>query len=85
MFPMVYGIAQSSGWSPSLLVVAIIIGAQSTTLAPFSTGGSLILGESGIEDPAAQKQFYNDLLYKATPLGMGYAVLATIVLMMIYR
>ncbi|MFD1483748.1 SLC13 family permease [Lacticaseibacillus baoqingensis] len=85
MFPMIYGIAQSSGWSPSLLAVAIIIGAQSTTLAPFSTGGSLILGESGIEDPVEQRHFYNDLLYKATPLGMGYAVAATIVLMFIYR
>lgn len=83
MFPMITGIAVASGYSPSLIAVAIIIGAQSTAVAPFSTGGSLILGSSGLEGKQQQK-FYNDLLYKATFLGLLFAMIATIVLMFIY-
>lgn len=84
MFPMIYNISQSSGFSTTLITVAIIIGAQSTALAPFSTGGSLILGESGLSS-GDQKVFYNDLLYKATPLGLLFAIVATLLLTFIYR
>ena len=84
MFPMIPGIVAATGLNPSLIVVAIIIGAQSTALAPFSTGGSLILGSSGLEEKE-QQRFYNDLLYKATPLCLLFAMVATAVLMLIYR
>jgi di/tricarboxylate transporter len=84
MFPMIPGIAEATGLSPSLIVAAIIIGAQSTGLAPFSTGGSLILGSSGLEEKEQQK-LYNDLLYKATPLCLLFAVVAAAVCMLIYR
>lgn len=83
MFPMVAGITSATGYSPSLIIVAIILGAQSTALAPFSTGGSLILGSSGLEN-SEQNKFYNHLLYVATPLCLGFAVVATILLMFIY-
>lgn len=83
MFPMISGITAASGFSPSLIAVAIIIGAQSTAVAPFSTGGSLILGSSGLADEE-QKDFYNGLLYKATPLCLLFAVIATCLLMFIY-
>lgn len=79
MFPMIAGIAAPTGFSPSLIAVAIIIGAQSTALAPFSTGGSLILGNSGLSEESSKK-FYSDLLYKATPIGLGFAIVATVVL-----
>lgn len=82
MFPMVPGIVAATGINPSLIVVAIIIGAQSTAIAPFSTGGGLLLGSSGLEDEE-QNKFYNTLLYKGTPLGLLFAVIATIVLMFI--
>lgn len=83
MFPMIAGIIEPTGYSASLIAVAIIIGAQSTALAPFSTGGSLILGNSGLSEEDSKK-FYNDLLYKATPLGLGFAIVATLILMFIY-
>ncbi|HWL24626.1 MAG TPA: SLC13 family permease [Ureibacillus sp.] len=83
MFPMIAGIIAPTGYSASLIAVAIIIGAQSTALAPFSTGGSLILGNSGLSDEESKK-FYKDLLYKATPIGLGFAVLATVILMFIF-
>ncbi len=82
MFPMIAGIIEPTGYSASLIAVAIIIGAQSTALAPFSTGGSLILGNSGLNEEESKK-FYNDLLYKATPLGLGFAIIATLILMFI--
>lgn len=82
MFPMIAGIIDATGYSASLIAVAIIIGAQSSALAPFSTGGSLILGNSGLDEEESKK-FYNDLLYKATPLGLGFAVVATLILMFI--
>ncbi|MBD8025049.1 SLC13 family permease [Ureibacillus sp. Re31] len=82
MFPMIAGIIAPTGYSASLIAVAIIIGAQSTALAPFSTGGSLILGNSGLSEEESKK-FYNDLLYKATPLGLGFAIVATVILMFI--
>ena len=80
MFPMIAGIIGPTGYSASLIAVAIIIGAQSTALAPFSTGGSLILGNSSLGEDDSKK-FYSDLLYKATPLGLGFSVIATIILM----
>lgn len=83
MFPMIAGIASATGYSPSLIAVAIIIGAQSTALAPFSTGGSLILGNSGLSEEESKK-FYKDLLYKATLLGLGFAIVATLILMFIF-
>lgn len=83
MFPMIAGIVGPTGYSASLIAVAIIIGAQSTALAPFSTGGSLILGNSGLSEEDSKK-FYNDLLYKATPLGLGFAIAATLILMFIF-
>lgn len=83
MFPLIAGIVDATGYSASLIAVAIIIGAQSTALAPFSTGGSLILSNSGLGEEDSKK-FFRDLLYKATPLGLGFAVAGTLVLMFIY-
>lgn len=83
MFPMIAGIVGPTGYSASLIAVAIIIGAQSTALAPFSTGGSLILGNSGLSEEDSKK-FYSDLLYKATPIGLGFAIVATLILMFIF-
>ena len=84
MFPMISGIVESTGYSASLIAVSIIIGAQSTAVAPFSTGGSLMLGSSGL-DGEEQNDFYNMLLYKATPASLVFAVLANVVLMVIFR
>lgn len=83
MFPMIPGFVAATGMSPALFAVAIIIGAQSTSIAPFSTGGSLQLGASGLEGEE-QDKFYNELLFKGTPLGMLFAAIASVVLMFIF-
>ena len=83
MFPMIPGFVAATGMSPSLFAVAIIIGAQSTSIAPFSTGGSLQLGSSGLEGEE-QDKFYNELLFKGTPLGLAFAAVASVFLMFIF-
>ena len=82
MFPMIAGICAASGLSAPLIGVSIIIGSQSTSVAPFSTGGALILGSSDLEGEE-QNKFYNDLLFKATPLGLVLAMACSAVLMFI--
>jgi di/tricarboxylate transporter len=79
MFPMIAGISAASGLSAPLIGVSIIIGSQSTSVAPFSTGGSLILGSSGLEGEE-QNKFYNELLFKATPLGLVFAMVCSALL-----
>lgn len=82
MFPMIAGICAASGLSAPLIGVSIIIGSQSTSVAPFSTGGALILGSSDLEGEE-QNNFYNDLLFKATPLGLVLAMVCSGLLMFI--
>ena len=80
MFPMVAEISGASGHSATLLIIAVIVGAQSTAISPFSSGGSLALGNSMLVGEE-QDQFFKDLLFKATPLGLICSTLTVIVLM----
>ena len=83
MFPMVVAISITSGISPSLLFVATIIGAQSTTLAPFSTGGTLIMSSSALDDDE-RESLYHSFLYIATPLCLLFACVATLIIQMFF-
>lgn len=78
LFPIVPAIALATGYNPMILFVCIVVGAQSSAISPFSSGGSLILGSTpqGTDQPA----LFNDLLFRAVPLGFGAALLATIVI-----
>lgn len=78
LFPIVPAIAVATGYNPIILFVCIVVGAQSSAISPFSSGGSLILGSTpqGTDQPA----LFNDLLFRAVPLGFGAALLATIVI-----
>lgn len=80
MFPMVAQLAATSEHSATLLIVAVIIGAQSTAISPFSSGGSLTLGNSLLVGEE-QDQLFKELMFKATPLGMLCSTLTIIVLM----
>ncbi|MBZ6527547.1 SLC13 family permease [Aerococcaceae bacterium DSM 111021] len=80
MFPMVAEISGASGHSATLLIIAVIVGAQSTAISPFSSGGSLALGNSMLVGEE-QDQFFKDLLFKATPLGLICSTLTIIILM----
>lgn len=80
MFPMAATIAMTSNHSASLLMVAVIVGSQSTAISPFSSGGSLALGNSLLKGDE-QQQFFNDLLFKATPFGILCSTITIVILM----
>lgn len=76
LFPIVPAIAASAGLNPALLFVCIVVGAQSTAISPFSSGGSLILGSSPAD--VDKNTLFNQLLFKAVPMGMMAAIIAVL-------
>lgn len=82
LFPIVPVLAASTGLSPILLFTCIVVGAQSSSISPFSSGGSLILGSAPGEFD--KNELFNNLLFKAVPIGVGAALLATLILQFIF-
>ena len=77
LFPIVPAIAVATGYNPTVLFVCIVVGAQASAISPFSSGGSLILGST--HQGVNQSQLFNDLLFRAVPLGFIAALLAAVV------
>lgn len=77
LFPIVPAIALATGYNPTVLFVCIVVGAQASAISPFSSGGSLILGST--PQGVNQSQLFNDLLFRAVPLGFIAALLAAVV------
>lgn len=77
LFPIVPAIAAATGYSPMILFVCIVVGAQSSAISPFSSGGSLILGSA--PQQADKTALFDDLLFRAVPLGFGAALVATLI------
>lgn len=76
LFPIVPAIATASGIEPALLFVCIVVGAQATAISPFSSGGSLVLGSA--PETINKQALFNQLLFKAVPIGMAAAIVAVI-------
>lgn len=82
LFPMVPPLAVASGLSPVLLFVCIVLGAQSSSLSPFSSGGSLMLGAS--QDVIDKDQLFLALLFKAVPIGIVTGIVAILLIQFIF-
>lgn len=82
LFPMVLPIAQSLGLEPMVLFIAIVVGAQATSISPFSSGGSLILGSCTSEQ--SRTALFPQLLFKAAPIGFVAALVFNVVLTFVY-
>lgn len=78
LFPIVPAIAAASGISPVILFVCIVVGAQSSSISPFSSGGSLVLGSA--PDGVDRNTLFNQLLFKAVPIGLFAALIATLII-----
>ncbi|BBH47571.1 SLC13 family permease [Pseudomonas sp. KU43P] len=78
LFPMVLPIANSMGIEPMILFIAIVAGAQATSISPFSSGGSLILGSCSNEQHRVS--LFPQLLFKAAPIGFVAALAFNVVL-----
>ncbi len=82
LFPMVLPIAQALGLGPMILFIAIVVGAQATSISPFSSGGSLILGSCTSEQ--SRTALFPQLLFKAAPIGFVAALVFNVLLTFVY-
>ncbi|GGA99240.1 C4-dicarboxylate ABC transporter [Brucella endophytica] len=78
LFPLVPSLADQLAVSPMLLFTAIVVGAQATSISPFSSGGSLILGAA--PDEATRGSLFTRLLLRAAPIGFIAATAMNVVL-----
>lgn len=68
LFPLIPPLAVSTGLNPAALFTCTILGAQSSAISPFSSGGSLILGSCGKEEE--RNELFNRLLFVAVPISV---------------
>ena len=68
LFPLIPNLAASAGLSSSALFACTVIGAQSSSISPFSSGGSLILGSTPKEED--RNMLFNRLLMVAVPISV---------------
>jgi len=78
LFPIVPAIALASGLNPLVLFLCIVVGAQASAISPFSSGGSLILGSAPAD--VDKNQLFNQLLFRAVPIGLIAALIAVLIL-----
>lgn len=78
LFPLVPSLAEATGLSPLVLFTCIIIGAQSSAISPFSSGGSLILGSCSTEEE--RNEMFPRLLFLAVPVSVLSATVFNLVL-----
>lgn len=81
LFPIIPGIAANTGLSPVLLFTAVVVGAQSSSISPFSSGGSLILGSCSTEEE--RKKLFSQLLFKGIPVCVTGGMIAALILLII--
>lgn len=74
LFPIVPALAITSGLNPLVLFICIVVGAQATAISPFSSGGSLIMASAPAD--IDKTKFFNQLLFKAIPVGLIAALIA---------
>ena len=68
LFPLIPGLAESTGLSAAVLFACTVLGAQSSAISPFSSGGSLILGSTPKEED--RNTLFNKLLLRAVPVSV---------------
>ncbi|NOL52447.1 SLC13 family permease [Pelistega suis] len=76
LFPIVPSIAAQADINPLILFIAIVVGAQATSISPFSSGGSLILSSAPAD--VDKNVLLNKLLFQAIPIGVIAALIAII-------
>lgn len=68
LFPLVPTLTAATGINPLLLFACIVIGAQSSAISPFSSGGSLVLGSCPSEED--RSTMFPRLLFLAVPVSV---------------
>jgi hypothetical protein len=75
---MVPPLAAAMSIDPMVLFISIVVGAQATSISPFSSGGSLIL--SSCADEQSRTRLFPQLLLRAAPIGFVAAMLFNLAL-----
>lgn len=78
LFPLVPALAQTTGIHPLILFACIVIGAQSSAISPFSSGGSLVMGSCTTEKD--RNEMFPKLLFRAVPVSVLSATVFNLVL-----
>lgn len=81
LYPLVPTLAETTGIAPMLLFTCIVIGAQSSAISPFSSGGSLVLGSCSTEEE--RNAMFPKLLFLAVPVSVASATVFNLVLSLI--
>lgn len=81
LFPLVPALAETTGINSMVLFACIVIGAQSSAISPFSSGGSLILGSCSNEEE--RNGMFSRLLFIAVPASVLSATVFNAVLSII--
>lgn len=78
LYPLVPSLAEAAQISPLVLFACIVIGAQSSAISPFSSGGSLVLGSCSTEEE--RNAMFPKLLFLAVPASVGASTVFNLIL-----
>lgn len=81
LFPLVPGLSEAAGLNPLILYTCIVVGAQSSAISPFSSGGSLVMGACSTEEE--RNRMFPRLLFLAVPVSVASATVFNFVLSII--
>ena len=81
LFPLIPALAASTGLDAAVLFACTVLGAQSSAISPFSSGGSLILGSCGKEED--RNRLFNRLLFVAVPISVACSAVYNVIVAMI--
>lgn len=81
LFPLIPALAVSTGLSAPVLFACTVLGAQSSAISPFSSGGSLILGSTPKEED--RSTLFNRLLMVAVPISVLCCALYNFIVAMV--
>ena len=68
LFPLIPALAATAGINPAILFTCTVLGAQSSAISPFSSGGSLVLG--GCTNEEERNKLFNRLMFVAVPTSI---------------
>lgn len=81
LFPIVPAVAAATNLNPMLLFTVIVAGAQATSISPFSSGGSMILGSCDTEEE--RTELFPKLMFRAVPMCLSFSLIACLILLLI--
>ncbi len=81
LFPLIPALSAATGLNAGALFTCTVLGAQSSAISPFSSGGSLILGSCSDEE--TRNSLFNRLLFVAVPVNVGICAVYNLIVSMI--